>query len=98
MAEKEVAIGITQMHTSTSAVTPVSASSTIVVFHPVAIAIRGIAVFPYIHKIVIIDVSLVIVGTNTGTGTNSTICHDRANSNTCLTAKETISNLTLIVT
>jgi hypothetical protein len=60
------------MHTSASAVTPVSASSTIVVFHPVAIAIRGIAVFPYIHKIVIIDISLVIVGTNTGTGINYT--------------------------
>ena len=55
-------------------------------------------VFPHLHEIVLVNVSLVIVATNAGARRDGTVYQNRPHRNTCLTSKETVANLSFVIT
>ena len=70
----------------------------IVFTHPFAIAVFQITVLPYFHEVIFVDVPLIVVGTDTGTGSNGAVGHHGTNANACLTRIKTVAHLTLIIT
>ena len=56
-----------------------------------------VTVFPYFHEVVLIDIALIIVGTDTGTSSNRAISHHRTYRDTSLTREETGTHLAFII-
>ena len=56
-----------------------------------------ITVFPDFHEVVLVDVTLIIVGPDACTGSDSTIGHYRSHRHTSLTGEETTTHLTFII-
>lgn len=67
-AHDEIALIITKMHTATLAVSEVSALGTLTLPHPFTVTVRKETVLPDIHEIILVDIALMIVGTDAGTG------------------------------
>lgn len=67
-AHDEIALIITKMHAATLAVSEVSALGTLALPHPFTVAVRQETLLPDIHEIILIDIALMIVGTDAGTG------------------------------
>ena len=76
MAKQEFAVAIAQMHAVASTVAEVLTLGAFVLLHPFAVAIGVIAVFPDFHEVVFVDVALIIVGADAGTGSNRAVGHD----------------------
>ena len=68
MAGKQLAVAISQMHSVTMTIAEILAVCTFVAAHPIAIAIRKESLFPHIHKIIGVDIALMIIGSDAGTG------------------------------
>ena len=77
MAEEQLAVVVAQMHATAATVAEIATVGTLVAPHPLAIAIGLETAFPNLHEIVVVDVALMIVGTQTGTGTDGSVAHDR---------------------
>ena len=73
MAEHQAAIFLAKVHTTSSTVAEVLAILTFTCPHPLAVSVGSKALFPHIHEIVGIDVSLMIVCTNAGTGRDAAV-------------------------
>lgn len=67
-AHDEIALIITKMHTAALTVSEVSALGTLPLPHPFTVTVRQETLLPDIHKIILIDIALMIVGTDAGTG------------------------------
>ena len=67
-AHDEIALIITKMHTTALAVSEVSALGTLTLPHPFTVTVRLETVLPDVHEIILVDVALMIVGTDAGTG------------------------------
>lgn len=67
-AHDEIALIITKMHTTALAVSEVSALGTLTLPHPFTVAVRLETVLPDVHEIILVDIALMIVGTDAGTG------------------------------
>ena len=65
--------------------------------HPLAIAVGLEAMFPYIHEVITIDIALMVVATDAGTGGNGAIDEDGTNSDASLTGVEMVAYFTFIV-
>ena len=98
MTQNEVAIGITEMHAIATAETPVTALLAVALVHPVALTVGMVAVFPHLHEVVVVDITLVIIGTDTGTGGYGAVGHDGAYGDSCLTVEEHVANLAFVTT
>ena len=61
MACEQAALIITQVHAVTTTVAPHLAFATFILLHPLAIAIKSEPMFPNVHEVILIDVSLHIV-------------------------------------
>lgn len=61
MAVHEVAIGVSQVHAVTFAVSPEGAVGTYAASHPLPVAIDFVAVLPYVPQVILIDVALCVV-------------------------------------
>ena len=85
------------MHTIAPAIAEILAVGTLAGAHPLSMAIGRIAVLPYLHEVILVDIALSVVGTNTGTGTNGTVSHHGTYCHTSLTREETIAHFALIV-
>ena len=97
MTEQETAVAVAQMHAVALTVAEILAVGTNTATHPLALAIGCIAVLPNIHEIVLVDVALMIVGTDAGTGCNGAVGHDGTHGDACLSGEETVTHLALIV-
>ena len=53
--------------------------------------------FPHLHKVIVVDVALMIVGTDAGTSRYAAICQYRTDGDACLTAEEMVANVTFVV-
>ncbi len=53
--------------------------------------------FPHLHEVIVVDVALMIVGTDAGTSRYAAICQYRTDSDACLTAEEMVANVTFVV-
>ena len=97
MAEKQTAVAVVQMHTVTLAVAEEGTVSTEPSLHPAAVAEGLETMLPYVHEIVAVNVALVVIGTDAGTGGNGTVCQDRGHTDAGVTGIETIAYLTLVI-
>ena len=68
VTEEEFAFTIAQMHAVSLTIAEEVAVGTGTCAHPFAVAIGLEAVFPHIHEVVLVDVALVVVATDAGTG------------------------------
>ena len=98
MAEQKLAIIATKMHAITLTVTEVLTLGTLVFLHPLTMTIGVVTVFPYFHEVVLIDIALIIVGTDTGTSSNRAIGHHRTYRDASLTREKTGTHLTFVIT
>ena len=85
------------MHTIASTVTEVFAGGTLTCLHPLVVAIRMVTILPDIHEVILIDVALIVVGTNAGTSSDGTISHHRTYGNACLTREKTGTRLAFVI-
>ena len=67
-AHDEIALIITKMHTAALTVSEISALGTLALPHPFTVTVRQETLLPDIHEIILIDIALMIVGTDAGTG------------------------------
>ena len=97
MAEQESAFAIAEMHAVTLTVTEILTFGTFTIPHPFTMTVGRIAVLPHLHEVILINIPLVIVGTDTGTGSDGAVGHHRAHRHTSLTGEEATARLTLVV-
>ena len=97
MAEQQFPVAVAQMHTVTLTVTEIAARGTIVLLHPLTVAILLVTALPYIHEVILIDIALIVVGSDAGTGSDGTVGHHGAHADTRLTGEETVTHLALVV-
>lgn len=79
VANQEVAIIITEVHPITKAVLPAFTSGTGSSFCPTTVAVLFEPILPYLPKVVVMDVALLVIKTDTGAGTDRAIAEDRGN-------------------
>lgn len=81
------------MHAVSLAVTEEITIGTSVFLHPLPVAGRLETVFPYIHKVIPVDIALIEIAADTGTGRDRTICQDRTYADTGITREEIVTYL-----
>ena len=67
-AHDEITLIITKMHTATLTVSEVFTLGTLALPHPFTVAVGLETVLPNVHEIILVDIALMIVGTDAGTG------------------------------
>ena len=97
MAEQQFAVAIAEVHTITLTITEIFAIATLIALHPTAVTIQHVAVLPDVHEVVFVDIALIVVSTDTRTGSDGTVGHYRSHADPSLTGEETITYLTLVV-
>ena len=88
---------IAQMHSVSPAVAPMPTVLAVSCPSPVEGAMWLVAVFPDVHEFVLIDVALVIIGADAGTGGNGTICHNAAHGDARLAMEEMVADVAFVV-
>ena len=88
---------IAQMHAVAVTIAEETAVGTLSCALPVVGAVRMITVFPHIHEVVLVDISLIIVGTDACAGGDGTIRHHGTNGDARLTGKRMVANLAFVV-
>ena len=83
---------IAQMHAVAVTIAEETAVGTLSGALPVVGAVRMIAIFPHIHEVVLIYITLIVVGTDACAGSNGTIRHHGTNGDACLTRKRMVAN------
>ena len=97
VAEQELAVAVAQVHAVTLAVAEVLAAGTLAGVHPFAMTIGGIAVLPDVHEVVLVDVALIVVCPDAGTGGNGAVGHHGTYCNASLTGEQAVTHLTLVI-
>ena len=97
MAEQQLAVGITEMHATTFAITEILAGGTCLLLHPAAVTIGMIAVFPYLHEVVVVDVTLFIVAANAGAGRDGAVYQYGTDGDACLAGIEVVAHFAFVV-
>ena len=85
------------MHSVATAITEKTAVGAFTVVFPFIIAIRFKPFVPYLHEVVVVDVSLGVVASYAETSSYVTIATDAAYSDSCLTRKEVVSHFAFVV-
>ena len=83
------------MHSSALAVAEKLAGAARALFHPGSVAINLEAVIPHFHKIVLIDVALIVVCTNTHAGGDGAVVEHGAHIHSGVAAEKVVSHLAL---
>ena len=85
------------MHAVTLTVAEVATVGAIARLHPFPMAVGRVAVLPYVHKVVFVDVALMIVGTDAGTRPNRAVGQHAAHRDACLAGEEQVAHFALVV-
>ena len=96
MTEHQLAVRVTEVHSVALAPFPVLAVGAVVFPHPIPVTVGLEAMLPDIHKIILVDVALVIVRTDARAGGDRTVNQHGTDSNTGLAGIEMIPHITLI--
>ena len=67
MAEQQIAVFVAQVHAVASAIAEEFAFGAIALAHPFAVAVRMVTMLPHVHKIVLLDVSLMVIAADART-------------------------------
>ena len=97
MAYHEAAFIVAQMKTVTVAVTEETTFGTVASALPLVGAVGLVAVLPDIPKLVLVDVALMVAGTDAGTGGNGSVGHDRPYGDACLTEEGEVAHFAFVV-
>ena len=85
------------MHAVALTVAEILAVGTLARTHPFALTIGRITVLPNLHEVVFVDIALMVVGSDAGTGSNRTIGHHRTHRYTCLTSEQPTTHIAFVV-
>ena len=96
MTEKQLSLIIAQMDAVTLAITEKAAIGAHAFPHPFPVTERLETVFPYIHKIIAINISLMKAATDTGASRYGAVRQDRADTDSGITSKKAVAYLALI--
>ena len=96
MANQKFPVIVTQMHTITFTITEETAIGTLSFLCPFTVTEFTETIFPYIHKIILIDIPLMIITTDTRTGRDRTVCQDRSYAYSGIAGVEMVTYLSLI--
>lgn len=97
MAYQQFAFFVAQVHAVAPAIAEIVARGTFAGAHPFAVAVGEEAVFPYIHKFVLIDVALMIVGADAGARRDGAVYQYRADGDACLTTEQVVAHVSFVV-
>ena len=98
MAKQQIAFAVVQMHAIALAIAEEGTIGTQAFFHPVSVAIGLETMFPHFHKIVPVNIALVIIGTNAGAGRNRAIRQNRRHTDARTALVKAVAHLALIST
>ena len=73
MAENQLAVFVAQVHAVAAAVAEPFAVGTFILAHPLAVTIRTELIFPDVHEIILVDISLVIIRSDARARGNRTV-------------------------
>ena len=96
MAEQQFAFIVPEVHAASFAVAPVFAAFAIVRFHPFVIAMRLETMFPNIHEVVFVDVSLTVIRPDACAGADASVDEDGSHCDACHTAKHPVANVSFV--
>ena len=97
MAEQQLAFLVAQVHAVSSAVAKVLARGALACPHPFTVAVGVETVFPYVHKVVLVDVALMIVGTDAGARRNRPVYQYRADGDARLAIEQMVAYIAFVV-
>ena len=98
MAEEEVTVAVMQVHAVTLAIAEKGTVGTHTFFHPVTIAEELETVLPHIHEFIVVDVALMVVGTDAGTGGYRAVRQNGGDTDAGVAGVEAIAHLALVAT
>ena len=84
MTEHQLAVRVTEVHSVALAPFPVLAVGAVVFPHPAPVTVGLEAMIPDIHKVILVDVALVVVRTDARAGRDRTVNQHGTDSNTGL--------------
>lgn len=96
VAEEEVTVAVMQVHAVTLTVAKKGTVGTHTFFHPATIAEELETVLPHIHEVILVDVALVVVGTNAGTGGDRAVRQNGGDTDAGVAGIEAIAHLALV--
>ena len=97
MAKQQLVIAVAQVHAVSLTIAEIFAVSTLACLFPLPLTVGRKPVLPDLHEVILVDVALMKVGTDTCTGTYCPIGHHTTNRNAGLTGVKQITHLALIV-
>ena len=97
MTKIQLPVRIAQMHAVSPAIAEVLAVGAIAFPHPFAVSVGLETVFPYLHEVVLVDVSLVVVRADAGAGRDGAVYQYRAYRHSRLTGKEMIAHIAFVI-
>ncbi len=98
VAEEEVTVAVVQVHTVALAVAEKGTVGTHTFFHPATIAEELETVLPHIHEFIVVDVALMVVGTDAGTGGYRAVRQNGGDTDASIAGVEAIAHLALVAT
>ena len=75
VTEQQLAVAVTQMHAIALTISEITAKGTLVLLHPTTVTIQHITVLPHLHEVILVYVTLIVVGTDAGAGSNGAVGH-----------------------
>ena len=97
MAEHQLALAVAEVHAAAPAEAEVLALCALVLLHPLAVAVGSEALLPDIHEVILVNIALVIVGTDAGAGRDGAVGEDGAYADTRLAEEEMVAHIALVV-
>ena len=85
MTKQQLAFFVAKVHPVASAVAEIFTCGALIRFHPFAVAIGEVASLPYLHEVILVDIPLMVVGADAGTGADCAVGHHRAYGDASLT-------------
>lgn len=93
MTEQQFAVAIAEVHAIALTIAEILTVGTLVALHPTAVTIQHVTVLPHVHEVVLVDIPLIIVGTDAGAGSDGTVGHHGTHADARLTGEETVAHL-----
>ena len=88
---------VAKVHAVATAISEISAFATLILAHPLTIAIGGKAVGPHVHEVVIVYIALMIVGAYARTSRYGAVGKYRAYRDTGLATEEIVAYVAFVV-
>ena len=97
MAEEKFAVGVAEVHAVAFAVFPDFTGGALVFMHPGAVPEGLEACVPDFHEVILVDVSLMIIGSDTGAGGDAAVGKDGTNGDAGGADVEVAAHIALVI-